>query len=56
MERPPRDVHTDRLISGTQMRFSYLIAGVVEVCSTGCMSGDLISLELSDPPQISLPP
>jgi hypothetical protein len=33
MERPPRDVLKDRLISGPAMRYAYLIAGLVQVRS-----------------------
>lgn len=31
MDRPPRDLNTDKLISGPLLRYAYLIAGVMEV-------------------------
>jgi hypothetical protein len=31
MERPPRDITRDRLISGPMLRYSYLIIGVMQV-------------------------
>ena len=35
MNRPPRDTESDRLISGALLRYSYLIAGIMEVGSGG---------------------